>query len=151
MSLTEKLRLHAALFLVAVPLNLAWEVTQIMAYDFPQQGLMANLIGCLVPSLGDGLMTLIIYWSGWLTFRDPGWILRLGVTGYVLMALVGFLLAVGIEWNALYRTGAWEYTPRMPRIPIVGVGLLPVLQMLILPPASVLFIRRCWQWREERR
>lgn len=148
MNLSQNLRVQAALVFVAMPLHLAWEVTQIMAYDFPQQGLMTNLIGCLVPSLGDGLMTLMIYWGGWLVFRDPGWILRLRVKEYIFMALLGFALAVAIEWNALYRTGAWNYNPRMSRIPIAGIGVLPVIQMLVLPPVTALLVRYWWHRRE---
>lgn len=149
MNLSQNLRVQAALVLVAVPLHLAWEVTQIMAYDFPQMGVIVNVIGCFIPTLGDGLIMLIIYWSGWLVFRDPGWILRLRVKEYIFIALLGFALAVAIEWNALYRTGAWDYTPTMPRIPITGIGLLPVLQMLVLPPTTALVVQHWWHRREE--
>lgn len=149
MNLSQNLRVQAALFLVAVPLHLAWEVTQIMAYDFPQDGLVVNVIGCFIPTLGDGLMTLMIYWGGLLVFRDAGWVLRIRVNQYVFMALLGFALAVAIEWNALYRTRAWHYTARMPLVPIVAIGMLPVLQMLILPPVTALLVRHWWRWREK--
>jgi hypothetical protein len=146
--LRETLRLQAAIFAIAVPLNLAWEVAQVQAYAFPRQGILADLLGCLVPSLGDGLMTLAIYWSGWLVFRRPTWIARPGVAGVALAALVGLLLAVGVEWNALYLTGAWAYAPAMPLVPVLGVGLLPVLQMLVLPPVTFLAVR-AWRRRGE--
>jgi hypothetical protein len=135
------LRLQAGIFLVAVLLNLIWEVAQVQLYAFPRRGILIDLVGCLVPSLGDGLMTLAIYWSGWLVFRQAAWVLRPGALGYLFMLLVGFVLAVGVEWNALHRTGAWAYAPGMPLVPVVGVGLLPVLQMLLLPPATFLIVR----------
>ena len=122
-----------------------WEIAQIGAYDFPETSLMAVVIGCFVPSLGDGLMTLIIYWSGWLLFRDWGWILNPGRSGYLLMMGVGLILALLVEWNALYRTGAWGYNERMIIIPILGVGLLPLLQMMTLPIAAVLLLQRIWK------
>jgi len=78
----KPLRLQIYLFILAVPLNLFWEVAQIRAYDFPESSLMQDIIGCFVPSLGDGLMTLIIFWIGWAVFRDSQWILTLGVRGY---------------------------------------------------------------------
>jgi hypothetical protein len=132
---------------VAVPLNLAWEVAQMQVYAFPRQGVMADLVGCLVPSLGDGLMTLVISWSGWGLFRSAGWVLRPGVRGSLLAALVGFVLAVGVEWNALHRTGAWAYAPAMPLLPVIGVGLLPVVQMLLLPPMTFVIVRSWWRGR----
>lgn len=102
----KSIRLQIYLFILAVPLNLVWEVAQIGAYDFPETSLITAVIGCLIPSLGDGLMTLMIYWTGWLVFRDSKWILSPETKGYLLMIGVGLILALLVEWNALYRTGA---------------------------------------------
>lgn len=134
MTLREQIRLQGALFLVAVPLNLAWETLQIGAYAFPPTPMMETLLGCLLPSLGDGVMVLGIYWAGRVAFRHPRWILSPGPRGYLLMLGVGLLLAAAVEVNALYQTGAWAYNPRMPRLPWLGVGLWPILQMTLLPP-----------------
>jgi len=119
------------------------------AYDFPESGLLTNILGCFVPTLGDGLMILIIYWGGWLLFRESRWILNPGFKGYLLMMGVGLVLAVLVEWNALYRTGAWAYNERMITIPILEVGLLPILQMIVLPPATALLLQ--WMWRHSKR
>ena len=142
---TKHMRLQAYIFLLTVPLNLVWEVAQIMAYDFPEINLMTVVIHCFVPSLGDGLMTLMIYWTGWLLFRDRQWILHPGTSGYLLMMGVGLIFAVLVEWNALYRTGAWGYNERMIIIPFLGVGHLPLLQMMTLPIAAVLLLQRIWK------
>ena len=138
----DNISLQVTLFLVAVPLNLVWEVAQTTAYDFSETNLMTLAIHCFVPSLGDGLMTLMIYWAGWLLFRDSKWILNPGMSGYLLLMGVGLILAVLVDWNALYRTGAWSYNERMIFIPILGVGLLPVLQMIVLPLATVVLVQR---------
>ena len=144
--MNPQIRLQLYLFLLAVPLNVIWEVAQIKAYDFPESSLMTNVIGCLVPTLGDGLMILIIYWAGWLFFRDSKWILNPRTKGYLLMVGVGLILAVLVEWNAL-RTGAWGYDEQMITIPILGVGLLPVLQMVVLPSATALLLQGMWRKR----
>ncbi len=133
------------MFVLAVLLNLIWEVAQISAYDFPESSLVTNVLGCFVPTLGDGLMILMIYWTGWLVFREFQWILRPGLKGYLLIMAAGLILALIVEWNALYRTGAWAYSEQMITIPILGVGLLPVLQMMVLPPATALLLQRIWK------
>ncbi len=143
----HRIRLHAYLFLIAVPLHLAWEVAQIGAYDFPETSLIAAAIGCFVPSLGDGVMTLIVYWSGWLVFRDWRWVLHPGLRAYLMIVVMGTILAVLVELNAIYRTGAWAYNPRMITIPFLEVGILPVLQMVILPPVTVLLVQWIWNSR----
>ena len=137
------------MFVLAVLLNLIWEVAQISAYDFPESSLVTNVLGCFVPTLGDGLMILIIYWTGWLVFRKFQWILSPGARGYLLMMVIGLVLAVFVEWNALYRTGAWAYSEQMITIPILGVGLLPVLQMILLPPTTALILQRIWRDRKQ--
>jgi len=137
------------MFVLAVLLNLIWEVAQISAYDFPESSFATNVLGCVVPTLGDGLMILIIYWIGWLVFREFHWILSPGARGFLLMMVIGLILAVFVEWNALYRTGAWAYSEQMITIPILGVGLLPILQMIVLPPATALLLQRIWRDRKE--
>ena len=57
-----------------------------------------------------------------------------GAIGYAVMLLVGLVIGVGIEWLAVVVTNRWDYTVRMPLVPLLGVGLVPVAQMLVLPP-----------------
>ena len=49
--------------------------------------------------------------------------------------LIGVLLAVSFELWAIYAVRRWEYGS-MPLIPIIGVGITPVLQMVIVPLAA---------------
>jgi L-cystine uptake protein TcyP (sodium:dicarboxylate symporter family) len=129
---------------LAVPLNLIWEVAQIRAYEFPETTLMTDVIGCFLPTLGDGLLMLIIFWTGWAVFRDSQWILKPALNGYVLMFVIGIFLAIIVELNALYLTGAWRYSEQMITIPVLGVGLLPLLQMVLLPPITAVLLRWIW-------
>jgi hypothetical protein len=36
--------------------------------------------------------------------------------------------------QATYALGRWEYTARMQVAPVLGVGVAPVPQMIVLPP-----------------
>ena len=46
----------------------------------------------------------------------------------------GVIRAVAVEMSA-FRSGRWAYGPSMPRLPLTaGMGLLPLLPMVILPP-----------------
>lgn len=49
------------------------------------------------------------------------------------MLVTGLLIGIGIEWVAINKFGRWAYTADMPLLPGLDVGLLPVLQMLLLP------------------
>ena len=57
-----------------------------------------------------------------------------GVQGYVVMVAAGLVMGITIEWVAVHVLERWAYTACMPRVPGLGVGLVPVAQMLLLPP-----------------
>ena len=89
---------------------------------------------CLRASLGDGGMVLGIYAVGALVLRRLDWFRRPGVAGYAVMLTIGVILATAFELAALH-SGRWAYTGSMPRLPLAGgLGLLPILQMMLLPP-----------------
>lgn len=120
------------IFAVAVAVNFVWEMTQSVVFA-PMGGWVYGAWRCFVASLGDGVMVLVIAAIGWLWFQRADWALRPGVAGYALMATVGVAVGILIERHAL-ATGRWAYTERMPLVPVAHVGLVPVLQMVIVPP-----------------
>lgn len=50
------------------------------------------------------------------------------------MLIGGLIISIIVEWVGLDVLKRWTYTDSMPIIPILNIGLLPVLQMLLLPP-----------------
>ena len=123
----------AIIFVVAAAINFLWEVAQ-MPFYAGQGSFFDAAAHCVIPSLGDGIIVLMIYGIGWLFLRQSDWSDRPGVWGYMLMLLSGFILAMLIEWGAVYVLGRWSYAANMPLLPGLGIGVIPILQMLILPP-----------------
>jgi hypothetical protein len=130
---TSALALPATVYAVAVAANYPWEIAQSSLYE-GMDGFGAMWWHCLVASLGDGLLVLLIFAAGWAVFGRARWFTAPGVRGYGLMLAAGFAIAVAVEWVALHVLRRWTYTARMPLVPGLGVGLVPVMQMLILPP-----------------
>ena len=79
-------------------------------------------------------MVLLIVAVGWLVLRHQNWFEHPGVPGYLVMLTTGFSLAVLVEWVGVYVLGRWQYTETMPVVPGLGVGVVPIAQMLLLPP-----------------
>ncbi|HEX2227611.1 MAG TPA: hypothetical protein VHM64_10750 [Candidatus Binatia bacterium] len=63
---------------------------------------------CFVAALGDGIMVLMIVAAGWITLRRPDWFVHSGLLGYLVMIMAGFVLAVLVEWLAVYILNRWE-------------------------------------------
>lgn len=123
----------ATIFVIAVVLNYPWEVAQAPLYA-GDPSFARHLVHCIVPSLGDGVIVLAIFGAGSLVLRRWDWPDRPGIAGYALLFVAGFSVAVLVEWGAMHLLDRWQYTASMPQLPGVGVGISPVLQMLVLPP-----------------
>lgn len=57
-----------------------------------------------------------------------------GLKGYAILTLAGVFMAIAIEWVAVHMLERWSYAQAMPLVPGIEVGLIPVLQMVLLPP-----------------
>jgi hypothetical protein len=124
------------LCLASFALNWLWEMAQMPAYaEMAARPWQKSLVPCTVASLGDVLATLAIYGVGTLATGQLRW----GTTGrwnvYATAALLGAACAIAYEWYSLFA-GRWSYSNRMPIVPVLGVGLWPLLQLTLLVPAA---------------
>jgi hypothetical protein len=134
------------IFVGAVFANYLWELAQSPLY-VGLEDIRRTLWHCFVASLGDGLMVLGIVAGGGVILRQRDWFLHPGVRGAIVMLLMGLVLGVTVEWVAVHVLQRWAYTARMPRVPGIDVGIVPVAQMLLLPP---LIFRLVARWHRHR-
>ena len=121
-------------FVVAVLLNYLWELAQAPLFLGLERYDAAVFWHCFVASLGDGVMVMLIAVVGWVSFQRWDWFQRPGVVGYVVMLTAGLVLAVLVEWVAVHILARWEYTDDMPTLPGLRIALVPMAQMILLPP-----------------
>ncbi len=124
----------AALYVVAVLFNYGWELAQSGLF-VPGEDRGNVWWHCFVASLGDGILIWVIHAVGWSVFRRQDWFERSGGAGYALTLVSGVLIAIAVEWVAVHVLHRWAYAASMPLVPGLRIGLVPVLQMLILPVA----------------
>ena len=99
-------------------------------------------------SLKDALMVVAVYLIIGFLLRNclptgdvsqgQQWILRWNYGWLMLWLALPFWQAV-IEYYSVYSTHRWAYMETMPLF--FGIGLLPILQMLILPSVAIFLIR----------
>ncbi len=93
-----------------------------------------------IASFKDALMVIVLYFIVGVLVRNMSWGRRFNNKRLVILLVLGLLWAVGIEYQAI-NAQRWSYAAAMPVLPVLNVGLLPSLQMLILPAVSVLMAR----------
>lgn len=112
-------------------LNAVWENAQAPLYQ-GYSNFWQHFPICSTASLGDVLIILILYFVLAAINRNIFWIANISRADIVIVIALGSLVGIGIEKWAL-AIGHWQYSSNMPLIPYVEVGLLPVLQMSLLP------------------
>ena len=125
--------------LLGLPLNAAWEFAQSPLYaDWDREWtyLLWTRLHC---TIGDILILMGAFWLTSLVFRTRQWVgaKRGAELLFVLLAL-GY--TVWSEWYNVSVRASWGYTPAMPAI--VGIGLAPMLQWLLLPPLTLWLLKR---------
>ncbi|WHZ14957.1 MAG: hypothetical protein OJF52_001797 [Nitrospira sp.] len=121
------------LFVVAVLVNYTWERLQSPLYVHPGRASIPWWL-CLAASLADGLFVLVIFGVGWIVLGRRTWFEQPGIEGYLVMLTSGVAISVGVEWTTIHVLRWWTYGEHMPLVPIVNIGLAPMIQMLVLPP-----------------
>lgn len=117
-------------------LNFAWELLQLSLYNNSIYD-AGHIAFCALASLADVIMVLLLYLGLALIFKNPFWIKQLNWQRITLVILIGGIGAVLSEMRHL-KLASWAYAASMPLIPLVKVGVAPVLQFMLLPLLSYL-------------
>lgn len=134
------------ILIFAFLLNYPWE--------FLQAPFFAGLSGathweavkvCTRATFGDAVIMLIAYWSVAVAARDRWWFRALSRSRMLGFIAAGVIVTVAIEHFAtrsMSPAWGWRYADAMPTLPVVDVGLTPLLQWILLPPLTIWFVRR---------
>ena len=119
------------MIVLAFILNFTWELIQIPLYKNPAYDINHTAF-CALASIADVLMVLLLYFAIAIIFKNPFWVKPLKLHRIVIVVLIGGAGAALSEIRHL-SLGSWAYDNSMPLIPVVNVGIAPVLQFMILP------------------
>lgn len=128
----------ALVFGIAFVLNASWEVLQSPWYSGERQTLLTTFLHCLPATALDALFTVVLY-ALLLRSRNHSFP-QLTSLGFLLLGVIGLITAVIVELVALSFSW-WRYRASMPRVPGLGIGLLPVLQLALLTPLTFVLTR----------
>ena len=124
-------RLVLIIAVLAFLLNFIWEVLQLPLYKGSSYDL-EHIAFCALASVADALMVLLLYLCFALINKKPFWAQDMGFPQVFALMIIGGIGAIIAEM-AHTAAGNWAYADSMPMLPLVNVGLSPVLQFLFLP------------------
>lgn len=124
-------------------LNLAWEIWQVPFFrGMADQPHWVGVKTCTLATLGDAGIALAAFWVTAIFAKARSWILRPNKLNIAIFIGVGVAVTILFEALATGMLERWAYSDAMPRLPLIGTGLLPLLQWLAIPPLVLWFVRR---------
>ena len=124
-------------------LNFVWEFLQVPTYtgmaDMPHwQGIKV----CASATIGDVGIALVSFWLAAWHARSRPWILKPRPGSLGVYVASGLVLTIAFEFFYTEIIHRWTYAPMMPRLPLIGTGLFPALQWIVVPLLVVWFVGR---------
>ena len=125
---------------IAFSVNFIWEVLQGPLYEGFEYD-WQHISFCALASIADMLMVLILFFGFALVYRNLYWVMNWDFEIIVPLVLVGSVGAIFGEICHLERDD-WGYAEPMPIIPLVEIGISPLLQFALLPFIIFLISKR---------
>ncbi len=124
-------------------INLAWEVWQVPFFrGMADQPHWLGVKACTQATFGDAGIALAAFWVTAYFAKTRSWIVTPNRSDFAIFIGVGLVVTIAFETLATGVLDRWTYSDVMPRMPILGTGLVPMIQWLVIPPLVVWFVRR---------
>ena len=123
--------------------NLLWEVAHLPLYTLWTTATRAQQAFAIVHcTVGDLLIAAFALLFALLTAGNARWPAeRFTRVAFVTLG-AGVAYTIFSEWLNLVVRQSWAYSEAMPVVPLIGVGLSPLLQWLVIPGVAMLVVRR---------
>lgn len=123
--------------------NLIWEFAQLPLYTIWHEGTGREIVFAAVHCTGGDVVIASLALLGALAIGGSGhWPNARFPTVAALAILGGLGYTVFSEWLNTEIRGNWAYTSWMPTLPIIGSGLAPLAQWMIVPLFALWWARR---------
>jgi hypothetical protein len=123
--------------------NVLWETAQLPLYTIWEEGTpREKVIAVLHCTGGDLLISLCALALALVIAGRPGWPGQAFRGVAILTIAFGLAYTTFSEWLNITVRQSWAYSDLMPVIPGLGLGLSPAMQWVLIPIASLWFVRR---------
>ena len=123
--------------------NLLWEFAQLPLYTLWNEGTTEEIVFAAAHCTGGDILIAGASLLGSLIVLGTS---RWPHERYGAVAALTFVSGLGYtifsEWLNTEVRGSWAYTDLMPTLPIIGTGLSPLAQWIVIPLAGFWWARR---------
>ena len=120
-----------------------WEVVQLplftLWHDEPPRQVVIATLHCLAGDLAIASTVLV---AALIFAGQQNWPSRDAGRVAALVLLLGIAYTGWSEYSNAIVKRTWSYTPAMPLVPWLGIGITPLLQWLIVPSLALLAASR---------
>ena len=117
--------------------NLAWEFLQLPLYTIWYEGSSQEIVFAVLHCTGGDLLITATVLLGTLLITANG---RWPHSRYAIVAAIAILGGIAYtifsEWLNTEIRGSWAYTDLMPQLPLIGTGIAPLVQWIVVPLAA---------------
>jgi hypothetical protein len=131
-------------YLVAMTLgNLVWETAQMPLYTLWQTGtpvsITAAVFHCMLGDVAIGTIALVLALA---LLGAPGWPDEKFRSVLTAVVLGGLSYTIYSEYTNTVLRASWAYTAWMPTVPVLGTGIAPLAQWMVIPVIAVAWAAR---------
>ncbi|KNG94569.1 hypothetical protein [Pseudaestuariivita atlantica] len=122
--------------------HFAWEILQAPLYSsLDDASHSVGTLECLQATLGDVIIMFaalaLVRW-----IAGPAWNDSATGRGPLVFLVVGLGVTIVLEFVNTSLLGRWAYGPDMPSLPVLGTGLAPLAQWVVIPLIVLWYLRR---------
>ena len=123
---------------VSIAAHVVWEVLQLPLFTLWTTGTVRQQIFAVFHcTIGDAMIAGLSLLLALAVFAHATWP-RASVTRVYLASLAfGAGYTIYSEWLNINVRGSWAYSDRMPIVPVIGTGLAPLLQWVVVPTLAL--------------
>lgn len=123
--------------------HFSWELLQAPLFsslnDTPH---FAGILMCLRATFGDLGIALVSFWGAAALCGGRHWSGKPTARSLAVFLAIGLVSTIGLEFANTAILNRWSYANEMPRLPVLGTGLAPILQWLIVPTLVAWYLAR---------
>jgi hypothetical protein len=122
--------------------NLVWETLQVPFYTMwrtdPARSIARAVFHCTADDIAIASIALVLALA---TMGDARWPEQRWLPVAVAVLVLGASYTIWSEYRNTVLRGAWAYADAMPVLPVIGTGLAPLLQWIVVPTLALRIAR----------